>query len=220
MHHALEADHLAAVASLVTKENDLNKRKAMRHGIFWGIGHTLTLFIVGIIFISMSSLVPDNLAQYLEFAVGIMLLLLGTSVIYRLFRDKVHFHQHQHEDGKAHFHAHSHRDDSNQVHDKLHHHSHDVPYRSLFVGLMHGMAGSAVLVMLTLDTFNELWLGALYVILFGVGSIIGMAILSVIISVPMRASKRLTWLNNSLTASVGVMTLVLGLLTIVETSPF
>ena len=220
MHHALEADHLAAVASLVTKEKHLNKQKAMRHGVFWGIGHTLTLFIVGIIFLSMGSLVPDNIAQYLEFAVGIMLLGLGISVIYRLYRDKIHFHHHQHDDGKAHFHAHSHRHETEKFHGKQHDHSHEVPVRSLFVGLMHGLAGSAVLVMLTLDAFNDLWLGTLYVLLFGLGSILGMAILSVVISVPMRASRRLTRLNYGLTVSVGIMTSILGLMTIAEQSPF
>src|SRR5210317_969334 len=108
IHHALEADHLAAVASLVTKEKNLNKRRAMHHGIFWGLGHTLTLFIVGLTFLYLDTLVPDNIAQNLEFIVGIMLLGLGAHVIYRLYRDRIHFHHHKHGEQTVHFHAHSH----------------------------------------------------------------------------------------------------------------
>lgn len=220
IHHALEADHLAAVASLVSKEKQLNKRRAMNHGIFWGIGHTLTLFTVGMTFLYLDTLVPDNFVQYLEFCVGIMLILLGAHVIYRMYRDRVHFHHHKHGHETTHFHAHSHRGEPKESHSPQHEHSHDMPIRSLFVGLMHGLAGSSVLVMLTLDAFDDLVLSMTYILLFGLGSIIGMALLSLIISIPMRASQRLTKLNLGLTLSIGLLTCMLGLFTVVEQSPF
>ena len=219
MHHALEADHLAAVATLVSKEQDLDKRKAMHHGVFWGIGHTLTLFLVGMVFLALDSLVPDNLAQNLEFLVGLMLIGLGGHVIYRLYRDRIHFHYHKHA-GTSHFHAHSHRGEPRHTHSVQHEHSHDIPVRSLLVGLMHGLAGSAVLIMLTLDAFDDIVLGAIYILLFGIGSIVGMALLSVIISIPMKASQRLTKLNAGLTLSIGFLTMSLGFFTVIEQTPF
>ena len=218
MRHALEADHLAAIASITSSEKGITTPSAVYHGVFWGVGHTVTLVMIGTTFLLMDSLVPEQVAKWLETFIGFLLIGLGIQVLVRLYRDKVHFHFHKH-DGKApHIHAHSHKYDEEAHSENKHHHTHNVPTKSFIVGLMHGMAGSSVLIMLTLDAAKEFWLGFSYMLLFGVGSIIGMGILSLIISVPLRASKRLNWLHNGLQGSIGAATILLGSMTVYANS--
>lgn len=210
MRHALDADHLAAVAAISTRQKSI--RATIRHGAVWGLGHTTTLFLFGSVVIWMDSVVPERLAIYLELAVGVMLILLGIDVIRRVVRERLHYHAHRHGRETPHFHAHSHAgegDHGRSSHD--HGHDHGFPIRTLFVGLMHGMAGSAALVLLTMDTMDSLWNGITYIFLFGVGSMLGMAIVSALIAIPLRASARgLTWMHNGLQAGIGIITLGIG----------
>ncbi len=218
MRHALEADHVAAVASLASEGRSF--RQAAREGAVWGLGHTLTLFAFGSLVIVMDAAVPERMAQGLEMAVAVMLVLLGADVLRRVVRDRVHFHAHRHGPDKVHFHAHSHQGERH--HDPSHHdheHPSGFPLRALLVGLVHGMAGSAALVLLTLETIASPWLGLVYIALFGFGSIAGMAVLSLAIAVPLRYSARgLTWLHNGLRTTVGVATVALGVVTILNSS--
>ena len=220
MRHAFEADHVAAVASLVTKNNSI--RDSVKQGAAWGLGHTITLFIFGSIVLLMDTVMPERIATGLELIVGLMLVILGVDVIRRLLKEKVHFHTHRHDDGNEHFHAHSHKGEP--THDtSYHHHEHkkSFPYRSLIVGLMHGMAGSAALILLTLETIKSPLTGMLYMLLFGVGSILGMATLSIIISIPLRYSANgLTWLHNGFHATIGLTTIFLGSILAYESSSY
>jgi ABC-type nickel/cobalt efflux system permease component RcnA len=209
MKHALEADHVAAVATLATGNRSLNE--TTRLGVAWGLGHTITLFLVGTTVLLADTIVPEQVAMILEFTVGIMLAMLGLDVMIRMSRRKAHFHTHVH-GGDQHFHAHRHTTqghDDNTPHG--HAHPRGLPLRALFVGLVHGLAGSAALVVLTLSTIKSLWLGLTYMALFGIGSVVGMAILSCAIAVPLRfTANRLTWAWRGLTVSVGAVTMVLG----------
>lgn len=209
MRHALEADHVAAVASLATRSRSV--KETTRLGIAWGMGHTITLFVIGSAVLLMGTLVPPTLAQGLELAVGVMLLLLGLDVLRRLIRDGIHVHVHQH-NGQRHVHAHDHQ--APVIHDMdAHRHAHraPVPWRALCVGLIHGMAGSAALVVLTLSTIQSAWQGVLYIVLFGVGSIVGMAALSAVIALPLRfTARRVAWFYKGLSGTIGVLTVLLG----------
>ena len=210
LRHALEADHLAAVASLATRTGSL--RQTIGLGALWGLGHTLTLFLFGWLILVLGVALPDSVAGWLEFAVGVMLVALGADVLRRFVRDRVHFHAHRHDDGNVHFHAHSHRGETG--HDpERHQHGHDrsLLARALLVGLMHGMAGSAALVVFTMDRFASATTGLIYIALFGLGSIAGMAALSVAIAVPMRwAATGLTAAHNVLQVAIGIGTIGLG----------
>jgi ABC-type nickel/cobalt efflux system permease component RcnA len=159
----------------------------------------------------MDTVVPEVLARLLEFLVGAMLVLLGSDVLIRVIREKIHFHKHRH-GAQVHFHAHSHANEGahkNSPHQHLHRAK--FPLRFLFVGLMHGMAGSAALILLTLETIHSPWQGMLYILLFGTGSMLGMAVLSIAIAIPLRTSAQgLTWLHNGLQAVIGIFTLGLG----------
>jgi len=216
MRHAMEADHVAAVASLSTRSVSLGQ--AVKQGTVWGVGHTITLFAVGTIVLLIDTIMPERLALGLEFAVGIMLVVLGIDVIYRLIKERIHFHVHGHAGGTTHFHAHSHLGE--QGHDPDHHvheHVQQFPLRALLVGMMHGLAGSAALILLTLESVQSLMMGILYIALFGIGSIAGMAVLSIIIAIPLHYSaKGLTWLHNGLQGVIGSATILLGGMLIYE----
>ncbi len=141
----------------------------------------------------------------------------------RLIRDKMHFHNHQHKNGNYHFHFHSHVGESKSQHDHSqhdHHHPKGFPLRALLVGMMHGMAGSAAVILLTLGTVTSPVQGMLYILAFGVGSIFGMALLSAVISIPLILSaKRLTWMHNGFQLVIGVLTIGIGFVMLFQNSP-
>ena len=216
--HAFEPDHIAAMASLATRTTSL--QNAIARGAVWGLGHTLTLFIVCSCVLVLNAELSDHIVQALETAVGVMLLVLGTAVVWKVYRDRIHFHIHKHADGLTHFHAHSHRGEAGSLHNPdRHNHAHNkgFPYRSLTVGLMHGMAGSAALIVLTLNTTQSIWHGLTYITIFGIGSIAGMSLFSMAICIPMRSVRWLTSANNSLQVLIGGGTISLGIATIFET---
>lgn len=215
MQHAMEADHIAAVASLATRNRSMND--TLRQGVAWGFGHALTLFVFGGLVVVMDSVIPEHFAQGLELAVGFMLVFLGIDVLRRLVKDRIHFHTHQHGE-TLHFHAHSHQVGLTHDNDPhQHEHPGKFPVRALFVGIMHGMAGSAALIILALNSVSSILQGLLYIAMFGVGSILGMAVLAIVISLPLRyTSRSLTWAHNGLKAMVGLVTIALGCLLIFE----
>jgi len=212
MRHALDADHLAAVATLVSRHN--RPGDALRQGVAWGVGHTLTLLVFGSLVIWMDSMIPEQLARGLELLVGLMLVALGLDVLRRLYRDRLHVHVHSHGE-QRHLHVHSHRAESGTAHDPGHHchpHPAGLPLRALFIGIMHGLAGSAALILLALETVASPWLGMVYMGLFGIGSIIGMALLSLVMAIPLRQSARgLGWFHHGLQMVVGAVSVFLGI---------
>ncbi len=214
MRHALEADHLAAVSTIASQ--NLGIKRAWQMGSAWGLGHTITLFIFGGIVLMVGGHISEEISSALEMAVGVMLILLGADVIRRLIVNRVHYHVHRHGDDTPHFHAHSHRND--KKHNKAaHHHQHGFPTRALFIGLIHGMAGSAALIAITLESVESIPLGIAYITLFGLGSIVGMALLASIIAIPLQASaKKLTWMHNGLQAGIGLLTMAIGSAVVVQ----
>jgi ABC-type nickel/cobalt efflux system permease component RcnA len=216
MQHALEADHIAAVSSIAARRSKVGD--IVKHGLTWGLGHTITLFLFAGAALVLGQAIPEHIERPLETAVGIMLVGLGAHVLWRLWRDRVHFHQHKHGDGTRHMHVHSHAGEALPHARSDHDHAHGFRWRSLLVGLMHGMAGSAALLVLTVSQAKDPVQGLLYVLLFGVGSMIGMGALSTAIALPIAASaKFLTWANRGLQVAVGVITIAIGLNTIAGT---
>jgi len=216
MQHALEPDHIAAVSSIAARRSNVGD--IVKHGLTWGLGHTLTLFVFAGAAILLGRAIPETVAQPIETAVGIMLVGLGAHVWWRLWRDRVHVHAHSHADGTSHFHAHSHAGEVVPHARAAHAHEHGFRWRTLLVGLMHGMAGSAALLVLTVSQAPSPVIGLGYVALFGIGSMLGMGALSVAIAVPIAISARwLTWANRSLQGAVGAVTILIGINTIVAT---
>jgi ABC-type nickel/cobalt efflux system permease component RcnA len=214
MRHALEADHVAAVAVLATRAKTV--RQALPLGVMWGLGHTLTLFAFGAVIVVLNANLSPAVALILEAVVGVMLVGLGVDVIYRVVKKRIHFHVHAHQAGKHHVHAHSH--EGEKTHDASRHgHEHfkGLSFRALAVGMMHGLAGSAALVLLTMQSVEPISSRVIYIILFGVGSMVGMGLLSIVIAVPLRyAANSMTWAYNGLSVVLGLFSTGLGLLTI------
>lgn len=211
MQHALEADHVAAVSTLLCRLR--SARRMLGHGVLWGVGHTLTLMVVAGGAVLAGATLSGRFAAWLEAGVGVMLVLLGGQVIWRLLRERVHFHLHRHDGETVHLHAHSHAGAPAGAHAFAHVHRHPpgLPLRSLVVGMMHGLAGSAALVVLTASTVGDPLAGVGYVLLFGIGSILGMAGLSAVLAVPLAWTARtLTAFHRILQAGVGAVACGLG----------
>lgn len=216
MRHALEADHLAAVATLARESRGV--RDSALRGAVWGLGHTLTLFLVGGVCLLVGGVVPDGFARAAEAGVGAMLVVLGVQVLWRMRRQGVHVHAHRHDDGTVHLHAHGHPPAA--PHDpERHHHAHrwSFPRRALVVGLVHGLAGSAALLLLAVEAATSAWGGLVYIAVFGLGSVAGMAVLSAAIAVPFAASAAwLTRVYRGLEVAVGSTAVAVGVWLIVE----
>lgn len=214
LRHAMEADHLAAVATIAS--NHARPADIVKHGLTWGLGHALTLFAVAGAALLLGNAIPDRLSSALELAVGVMLSFLGGQLLWQLWRRRVHLHAHEHE-GERHLHFHSHARPERAVVIQVdpHRHPHGFRWRTLMVGLMHGMAGSAALLLLVMTQVHDPWRGLAYVLVFGVGSMVGMGVLSMIIAVPLSLSARfLTLANNGLQLGIGVGTVCLGVFTL------
>ncbi len=212
MKHATEADHLAAVATLATRQHSLTQ--TLWQGVAWGVGHTVTLMLFAGAVLVLGQVISPGLGHVLETGVGLMLIVLGVDVLRRLQRERVHFHVHSHAPQAQHVHAHSHRGEGPHA-ASSHRHRHAPrrwPLRALAVGMMHGLAGSAALVVLSLQASPSVALGLGYIALFGVGSIAGMALLSVVIAIPLRLSAGyLGRVQQAMTLLVGVFSCVIGI---------
>jgi cytochrome c biogenesis protein CcdA len=209
MQHALEADHLAAVAAMSTGR--ASRRALVLRGGFWGLGHTATLLtICGILLIFGETVSPRTEAM-LELVVGGMLVLLGARVLRSLWLKRPHFHVHEHDSGVRHLHAHTHLDDGAHS-QNAHHHEHSELglMRALAVGMVHGAAGSAGL--LVLAAAADSMLNAVgYVLAFGLGSILGMAALSFVASFPLqRLQRSAVWFNTAAIAGIGGAAVLIG----------
>lgn len=226
MSHALEADHLAALAAMAAErssgEQHAGRRRLALRGAAWGLGHTITLFAICTAVILFGLALTDQTTAALEFGVGIMLLLLGLHVLLRMYRQRIHFHGHDHGDGKRHLHAHSHAGQTAHDAEGSHDHQHpkSFPIRALLIGLVHGAAGSAGLLALAVAATRDPIVALGYVALFGLGSILGMALLSVAMSWPLGLAERgAWWLHRGLTVAVAIVAIGLGLDTLIETGP-
>jgi len=190
--HAIEPDHVIAVSTIASQSKKLLRSSLA--GVFWGIGHTATLFLVGIILIFMKGEIPEKWAMSLEFLVGIMLVYLGIATILSL--KKIRMHQHTH-DGKIHKHNHQHK---------------NVSYlKSMLIGFIHGLAGSGAMVLLTMSTVNSPWEAAVYIFIFGAGTVLGMLLFTTVIGIPFVFSAKKLSMNKMLTQITGVISTVFGI---------
>jgi len=173
--HAFEADHILAVTNIVSQRTNL--LSAVKDGIFWGLGHTSTIFLVGVIMIVFKVNIPAGAFSYFEAAVGVMLILVASYRLYIFLRDEqtaISFHRHQHEHAGVNHHLHTH------VHLK----GKNLHKASYGIGIVHGLAGSGALVVLIMTQIESIADSILYLVIFGLGSIAGMTLVAGIFSVP------------------------------------
>ena len=176
--HACDPDHLVAVGTLTAESK--NARQASVLGMVWGIGHTIALALMGTLVLNMKWTVPDQFSIAMEAIVGLIIVILGVNLLWRSFQTlTIHTHQHSH-DGTTHAHVHIHGSDP-MTH---HHHVVGSKIKILGVGLVHGLAGSAALSLAVMSTMPSKMLGIIYIVVFGIGSIGGMLVMSTLLSLP------------------------------------
>lgn len=213
LKHALDADHLAAVSTITIEKRSLLGSSLI--GMWWGLGHTTSLLIAGVLVMLLHVQIGPGTEKALEFCVGLMLIVLGANALRKLVHGgRVHMHAHEH-DGHWHVHPHIHE---KTTHDVPHtHHGLRVGARPLLIGMVHGLAGSAALTLLVLATISSTVVGFLYIGIFGVGSIGGMAIMSVLFALPSKLSaQRFSTLSLLFRGVAGLASLGLGAFTVYQ----
>jgi hypothetical protein len=230
MRHATDADHIIAIATIVSRQRTL--RGSAMIGAAWGVGHTLTILVVGSAIILFGVVIPPQLGLAMELAVGLMLVLLGITTLIgmgqalqgttsTLFGATGHFHSH---DGPF---AHLRRapDDrvdgrrENELTAQLGDEARIGFYnwlRPLVVGIVHGLAGSAAVALLILAVVREPAWAIAYLLLFGVGTIGGMMLITFVLSAPFAFSISLPRLNWRLRTASGLISFAFGMFLIYE----
>jgi high-affinity nickel permease len=176
--HAFEADHLVAVGNIVTRRN--SPIVAMRDGTSWGVGHSLSILTIGLVMILLKGVIPEKFFNQMEGAVGLMIILLGVFRLWQYFKKtqlKVHAHLHEH-DGQEHKHVHVHTL-AHDTHDHLHLHK-----VSFGVGLLHGVAGSGILIAAVMASMKSMGGSILFLVIFNIGCIVGMMLAATALSLP------------------------------------
>lgn len=210
LQHAVEADHLAAVSAIVSEKKSIFSASII--GGLWGLGHTISLFGVGALVIFLKLQISESVEAKLEAIVGGMLILLGINALRKIFTAKeIHAHSHAHNGGRAHMHIHLHKD---KLEEKSHHR---LSPRSVLIGMVHGLAGSAALMLLVLPTISSPVIALLYILIFGVGSIAGMMLMSFLIGLPFHfTANNFVQLNKAIRFCAGIFSLGLGMFIIYE----
>ena len=241
MRHATDADHVVAIATIVSRERSMAGSALI--GAAWGVGHTITVMAVGGAIIVFGVVIPPKLGLSMEFAVGIMLVLLGILTLTGMGRAVGAAHAHAHAavpGGHAldlHDHLHAHGD---YVHRHAHGHSPDAHghaeehtplarldrsglgriafyqwLRPFAVGLVHGLAGSAAVALMVLSIIREPVAALGYLLLFGLGTIVGMMLITLMLSAPfVFTAVNLPKFNWRLRVASGLVSFVFGVVLI------
>ena len=191
LRHSFEPDHLTAVSTLVGETRDL--RGGAMLGAMWGIGHTLALVAVGAILLMIGASLPERAAVIFELGVAGMLLVLGARAIVVALRAAA--------DHRTHGHAHDHRPAARTL-----------SWRPLAVGLVHGLAGSGALTAIVFAELPGAGARLIYMLLFGLGSIAGMALASGTAGVALRVIARSGGTHRGLGLATGALSITVGVL--------
>ena len=232
MRHATDPDHVIAVTTIVSRQRSI--RHAGLIGVLWGLGHTITILFVGAAIILFNLVIPPRIGLTMELAVGLMLIFLGVlnlaGVMQWITNRFMPFHSH---DGVIHSHTHRHGEDVYaHIHDhqpEMHLHLEQKPegpfqealariglyqlLRPLAVGIVHGLAGSAAVALLVLTTIRDPRWAIVYLLVFGVGTVAGMMLITMVIGAPFAyTGKKFTNFNHGLGVASGLISVAFGLL--------
>ena len=186
MRHATDSDHVIAVTTIVSQQRKVGS--AALTGISWGIGHSITLLVVGATIVLFGVVIPERLGMGLEFCVALMLVLLGLLNLVSSRRKRNEGHEHSQSPRLC------------------------LVNRSLVVGVVHGLAGSAAVALLVLPMIREPVWGILYLLIFAVGTIAGMMLITAVIAVPITYSaNRFQSFNRYIGAAAGAFSMAFGL---------
>jgi hypothetical protein len=208
LQHAFEPDHVAAIGTQISKGRFAHSAKqaiktgtlkSSALGALWGAGHTTTLVLMGLLVYGLAVKIQQNIFSSLEFVVGLMLVFLAVTTILNKKIKLTHRHPHHHQDGTIHFDEHDHSD-----YDHAHGH------KSYLIGCIHGLAGSGSLVVLTAATLSNATMVLGFILLFGIGSILGMTLISGLMGLPFALSSKTPSIGRIFRYTAGALSLVIG----------
>lgn len=216
LRHATDADHVVAVSTIVSEER--NVLRGLWIGASWGLGHTTPLLVLGSIILLLKEAVLhryEAIAPVLEFGVGIMLVFLGVQVWWKLRTQRLHMHEHTvARQPHVHVHAHSVAVETaggvQESHRRLSPGKPFIRVKSYVIGIVHGLAGSAAVMLLLLPQVESFWVGLGYIVLFGVGTMLSMAGITVALSVPFAYSARFKSANRLIAQVAGTASVLFG----------
>lgn len=218
LKHATDADHVVAVTTIVSKQKKL--RHAALVGVFWGIGHTSMIIAVGIAIIIFQLTIPEKVQLSFEFIVAAALVMLGvfnlTGATRSLMRKLSAPHSHSHQHDTKPVHTHSHTDMAQNTHAHRNEATDSIGIfpllRPLVVGIIHGLAGSAAVTLLILGSITDERVAILYLGIFGLGTIIGMMLITTAIGIPIIAGgKKFERFDRTVTRIAGYLSIGYGL---------
>lgn len=214
LKHATEVDHVVAISTIVSRHKNIFRSAFV--GALWGAGHTLSLMAIAIVVLWFRIAIPERVSGWLEFGVALMIIGLGVSALWRALRSDGQMHVHQHTHGAlSHTHVHFHEDETRHERSAPSQHSHRVSrlgWKPVMVGMMHGLAGSGALTLLVLTQISSAWVGLLYVLTFGFGSIAGMLLMSGLIGLPFAlTSRKLTHAHQGLQTVAAILSICFGI---------
>lgn len=209
LRHALDPDHLVAVSTIVSEQKSMLGSSLI--GTFWGLGHTASLVAISTLILILRTSIPENITPWLEFPVAIMLTVLGVTTTWRALRERglqIHTHAHSHDDLALHTHIHLHAHDEHQHRHRLFR----LGRKPFIVGMVHGVAGSAAIILAVLTTIPSIALGLLWIGMFGIGSIGGMLLMSAMIGLPFAlTARRFSIINGGIRLFAGLFSILFGL---------
>jgi ABC-type nickel/cobalt efflux system permease component RcnA len=213
LKHATEVDHIVAVSTIVSQHKNVFRSALV--GLLWGAGHTASLLLVGGVVLGLRVAIPEEVSNWLEFCVALVIIGLGLAALWRALRASGSFHMHQHNhDGLSHMHIHFHENETKHEPSVRAPHSHTVSQvgsKPVLIGMMHGLAGSGALTVLVLTQIGSTWIGFLYLAIFGLGSIAGMVLMSGLIGLPFAVTSRhLTYAHHRLQTVAAVFSICFG----------
>jgi high-affinity nickel-transport protein len=227
MRHATDPDHVVAVSTIVSRQHNIGRSALI--GAFWGVGHTLTIVLVGAAIILFNLVIPPRIGLSMEFSVALMLIVLGLMNVVIFQRSVSELaspaqevlqvrHSHPHDAGDTHF----------MVARDHAHHANTAPMtyldhafgrmrlyqyiRPFLIGIVHGLAGSAAVALLVLTTIRNPYWGVAYLLVFGIGTIAGMMLITLSLASTMHFIGKSRRFSRFLVGASGVLSLALGLL--------
>ena len=215
LKHATDADHVVAVSTIASEAR--NAWRGIWVGASWGLGHSMPLLVLGTVVLMFKEVVLgryETVAPVFEFGVGIMLVFLGAQVFWNLRRGRLHLHEHAHDKG-PHVHIHGTHDkaadsSTERLHGFFHFGKPFFRFKSFAIGIVHGLAGSAAVTLVLLPTLSSFWAGLGYLVLFGVGTILAMGVITVALGLPFALTGDSARWNGVVSRSAGAASLAFG----------